>query len=324
MTGLAEVTTALVAFVDADVHVDPDWLLGLLPHFTDDRVALVAPRVVAGSGEGWLARFEALRSPLDLGPEPASIRARTRVSYVPSACILVRADALRAVGGFDPDLRVGEDVDLVWRLVAAGHIVRYEPSVTVRHDVRPTLTAWLKQRQSYGQSAGPLAKRHQGALAPLGVSGWSAGVWGLLGFGHPVAAVAVAAGTGVALMRKLPQLPRKAALNLVRYGHLGAGKQIASAIVRVWWPLALLAAIFSKRARRIVLASALIPALLDWRKDRSKLDPVRYVALRLLDDGAYGFGLWQGSWQARTAEPLVPDFTSWPRPSRFERRSSGA
>jgi mycofactocin glycosyltransferase len=339
-TGLTEVTTPLVAFVDADVVVSPGWLDGLLPHFIDDRVALVAPRVMATAGDGVLARFEAVRSPIDLGPEPARVgakkqtshlpppspitrvRARTRVSYLPTAAIVVRADVLRAIGGFDVGLRTGEDVDLMWRLVDAGYIVRYEPSVVVHHATRPTLRSWLKQRQGYGQSAGPLATRHPGALAPLGVSGWSAGVWGLVGLGHPIAAVGVAVGTAVALVKKLPTMPTKAALNLVRYGHLGAAKQIASAITRAWWPLALLVSVFSKRARRVVLASAVVPALMDWRKDRPKLDPAQYVALRVLDDGAYGFGLWQGAWRARTTEPLTPDLTSWPRPSRFERRSS--
>ena len=322
-TGLTEVTTPLVAFVDADVLVTPGWLDGLLHHFVDDRVALVAPRVMATVGDGVLARFEAVRSPIDLGSEPARVRARTRVSYLPTAAIVVRADVLRTLGGFDPGLRTGEDVDLMWRLVDAGYIVRYEPSVVVHHATRPSLASWLRQRQGYGQSAGPLATRHPGALAPLGVSGWSAGVWGLVGLGQPIAAMGVAVGTAVALVKKLPTIPKRAALNLVRYGHLGAAKQIASAITRAWWPLALLAALVSKRARRVVLASAVIPASMDWRKDRPKIDPARYVALRVLDDGAYGFGLWQGAWRARTAEPLTPDFTSWPRPSRFERRSSG-
>lgn len=322
-TGLTEVTTPLVAFVDADVLATPGWLDGLLPHFVDGRVALVAPRVMATLGDGVLARFEAVRSPIDLGSEPARVRARTRVSYLPTAAIVVRADVLRTLWGFDPGLRTGEDVDLMWRLVDAGYIVRYEPSVVVHHATRPSLASWLRQRQGYGQSAGPLATRHPGALAPLGVSGWSAGVWGLVGLGHPIAALGVAAGTAVALTKKLPSLPKKAALNLVRYGHLGAAKQIASAITRAWWPLALLAAVISKRARRAVLASAIIPALMDWQKDRPKLDPARYMVLRVLDDGAYGFGLWQGAWRARTLEPVTPDFTSWPRPSRFERRSSG-
>ncbi|MEO7371050.1 MAG: glycosyltransferase, partial [Ilumatobacteraceae bacterium] len=43
-TGLAEVTTPFVAFVDTDVDLHDDWLDALLPHFDDPLVALVAPR----------------------------------------------------------------------------------------------------------------------------------------------------------------------------------------------------------------------------------------------------------------------------------------
>ena len=78
-----------------------------------------------------VARYDAEHSPLDLGPEPARVRAGTRVSYVPAAAIVCRVDAIREIGGFDEALRFGEDVDLVWRLDAAGWRCRYEPVATV-------------------------------------------------------------------------------------------------------------------------------------------------------------------------------------------------
>ena len=67
-TGLAAVTTPLVAFVDTDVRAAPGWMAALLVHFADERVAAVAPRVRAEPGDGLVARYEQGRSPLDLGP----------------------------------------------------------------------------------------------------------------------------------------------------------------------------------------------------------------------------------------------------------------
>lgn len=49
MAGLDLVTTPLVAFVDADVIVPDAWLDGLLPHFDDPLVGLVAPASGASS-----------------------------------------------------------------------------------------------------------------------------------------------------------------------------------------------------------------------------------------------------------------------------------
>ena len=74
------------------------WLEPLLSCFDDARVALAAPRVTApspGPRAGILDRYEAARSPLDLGPVEGRVRARTRVSYVPAAALLARAAAVR-------------------------------------------------------------------------------------------------------------------------------------------------------------------------------------------------------------------------------------
>jgi hypothetical protein len=209
----------------------------------------------------------------------------------------------------------------VWRLDESGLRVRYEPAGVVDHEPRRTLPAWLAQRASYGRSAADLATRHPGAAPPLAVSGWSAAVWALAAAGAPVAALATAGGTALALSRKLQNLddPVGEALRLTGAGHLFAGRMLASAITRAWWPVVVALALVSRRARRVLAAAALIPALVDWIGQRPPLDPVRYVGLRLLDDAAYGTGLWQGAFDRRTAAPLLPDLTSWPRPSRYDR-----
>jgi mycofactocin system glycosyltransferase len=310
--GLAEVTTPLVAFVDTDVELDADWLQPLLRHFTDPRVALVAPRVVSSEGSTALAGYETARSPLDLGDQSGRIVAGTRISYVPAAAILVRTDALREIGGFDESLRTGEDVDMVWRLVAAGHRCRYEPTSTVNHRPRPSVRQWVRQRVAYGRSAPALDRKHRGAVAPLRMSGWSAAVWALVFARRPAAAVAVAGGTIVALRRKIPDLPPAESVRLVGLGHLYAGRQVASAITRVWWPVAVLAALVVRRTRLPLLCAALVPPLLDWRGRRGPLDPVRYVALHLADDVAYGTGVWIGAVELRTVGALAPTFTNWP------------
>ena len=341
--GLALVTTPLVLFVDADVRLPDDgrWLDVLLAHFVDDRVALVAPRVASEGGAGrssaatntaatMIAWYEQARAPLDLGGAPGPVRARTRVSYVPSAVWLARVDALRAVGGFDGELRTGEDVDLVWRLDERGWRARYEPSAVVHHAPRATTGAFVRQRFGYGASAGPLAVRHPGALAPVGVSAWSAAVWGLamLGPAGVAAGAAVGMGSAAALARRFRHLshPVAEAMRLAGRGHLYAGRQLAEAIARPWWPLAALASVASRRARRVVAVVLVVPAVVDWYRTRRahQLDPARYLLLRLLDDGAYGLGVWRGALRAGTIAPLVPDLTSWPRPSRYEQRQRPA
>lgn len=313
-TALAEVHTPLVAFVDSDVQLSPDWLAPLLAHFDDPQVVAVAPRVRSAGdhgaeGHGLLAAYERIRSPLDLGPQPARVAAGSRVSYVPSAALLCRTDVVRAVGGFDPELRFGEDVDLVWRLSTAGRC-RYEPASEVSHAPRATWQAWLAQRAAYGSSAAPLARRHPGALAPLRASGWSIGVWALILMRRPWLAVGLGAWTAVALRRKLADLPAAVTTELVVRGHLGTGRQLADATRRAWWPVAVVTAMLSRRARLAVVAAVLAPVL-QWRPGQG-IDPLRYTAIRVTDDVAYGVGLWRGVWAQRDASAVVPDVRGWP------------
>ncbi|HEX3947737.1 MAG TPA: mycofactocin biosynthesis glycosyltransferase MftF, partial [Acidimicrobiales bacterium] len=165
-TGLAVVTTPLVAFVDSDCVPRPDWINGLVGHLADPLVACVAGRMVplpapAPTPIGLMARYAQSRLPLDLGPRPAAVAPGRRVAYVPSANLVARRAALGA--GFDETLRYGEDVDLIWRLVEAGWRVRYEPAVEVPHEEPPSGWRLLRRRFEYGTSAGPLSVLHPGS-----------------------------------------------------------------------------------------------------------------------------------------------------------------
>jgi hypothetical protein len=68
-----------------------------------------------------------------------------------------------------------------------------------------------------------------------------------------------------------------------------------------------------------IVAAVLAPSIIDWIRTRPDIAPLPYVALRLADDVAYGAGVWVGSVRAGTLEPLLPEVTSWPKPSRYSR-----
>ncbi|HVU92608.1 MAG TPA: mycofactocin biosynthesis glycosyltransferase MftF, partial [Jatrophihabitans sp.] len=172
-TGVAAAQTQLLLFVDSDTVPSGDWIAPLVAHLGDPVVAAVAPRITPLADRGWAGRFTATRGALDLGARPASVRPYGRVSYVPSTALLVRRAALAGTG-FDARLRVGEDVDLVWRLLAGGWTVRYEPGVSVGHVEPRGWRRLLARRFRYGTSAAPLATRHPGNVAPLVLHSWFA------------------------------------------------------------------------------------------------------------------------------------------------------
>lgn len=312
-TGLAEVTTPIVAFVDADVEPQAGWLEPLLCLFNDPAVAGAAPQVSSRPGPWLIELWEHLHSPLDLGHEPARVAPRARVSYVPTACLLLRADAVRDVGGFDPALRYGEDVDLVWRLIDAGHTIRYEPGAVVRHRARPSWRALSEQRRSYGTAAAPLAERHPNQVPPLIASWWSVAAIALTATGHWILGLGLGAFGTRSLVPKLESLPepKKRALSISLWGNRAVAEQMASATTRTWWPVALLGALVSRRIRMAVGLAVAVPSLTSWWRSERTIKPLTWIALRLFDDMSYGAGVWQGCIDHKTIEPLLPDLRDW-------------
>jgi mycofactocin system glycosyltransferase len=318
-TGLAACKTGFVAFLDSDVVPRRGWLEALLGHFCDPTVALVAPRIVGlAQTDHLVARYEAVRSSLDLGQREAPVIPYTSVSYVPSAAIICRTSKLRDIGGFDETLRSGEDVDLCWRLVEAGARLRYEPIAQVGHDHRTQLRDWIARKAFYGGSAAPLSVRHPDKIAPLMISGWALAAWILMAIGSSfsyLASVLVAALTGRRIAKTLQGADTQICdvLAVAARGLWSSAMQLASAICRHYWPVALLAAIVFRPCRRVVLIAAVIDGVVDWASRRRSADEdvkpiglLTYVLLKRLDDLAYGLGLWYGVVRERNIGPLKP------------------
>jgi mycofactocin glycosyltransferase len=101
-----------------------------------------------------------------------------------------------------------------------------------------------------------------------------------------------------------PPVPLAAAL--VAGGVLASGRSLARAVTRHHWPLAVAAALISRRARRRVLAAAVLDAVDGWWPVRQEVDLIRFAAARRLDDLAYGTGLWAGALRARDPRALIP------------------
>ncbi|MEO9222487.1 MAG: mycofactocin biosynthesis glycosyltransferase MftF, partial [Mycobacteriaceae bacterium] len=312
-TGLAQARTEFVAFLDSDVVPASGWLPPLLAHLSDPAVALVAPRITALDGaRGWIARYERDHSSLDLGPREAPVVPHSRVAYVPSAALVLRRRAVTDCG-FDESMPVAEDVDLCWRLHAQGWRLRYEPAATVAHQHRTTAGQWLRRKAFYGTGAAALAVRHPGKVSPLVLAPWTALACALLAGATPgglIGAAAFTAASAVRISRTVAGLhhPLRLATLLAARGLGGACAQLAAAACRSYWPLSVALALTLPRARRVLVVVAVVEGLADWVQHRGpgSLDPLRYLAVKRLDDLAYGAGLWSGVVRGGSAAALRP------------------
>jgi hypothetical protein len=199
--------------------------------------------------------------------------------------------------------------------------VRYDPSVVVDHSEPAGLRPALARRFRYGTSAAALADRHPGRLAPAVLSPWPTLVVGLLLAGRPASAAWLAGRQSVVFGRRLRGLGLPARWGARWFGE--ATYHSALSVGRYLGMFALpLVPVYLRRGGSVrALAIVALPALDEWWRRRPALDPLRWSALTLADDAAYGAGVWWGSIRTRTAAPLVPVVTARARDQRSRPRT---
>jgi mycofactocin system glycosyltransferase len=330
------VEAAIIAFIDSDCVPSGRWIEELAGHFADPLVGAVAPRIVAAptATTTWASRYTAACGSLDLGDREGRVLPATRLAYVPTAALLVRQTALRDLlpdapdrfDVFDETLRIGEDVDLIWRLHEAGWRIRYDPAVRVAHREPDSWPALLSRRFRYGTSAAPLAVRHPDAMAPLALHPWPAvTVAGLLARRPQIAGAGFVA--SVLTMRRTLRRARvptdglaPAMLDATRQTWLGIGRyatQFAAPVLVAFLLTPGGGSRATRWGRRAAAASLLLgPPLTTWRQHRPDLDPARFALGNLADHLAYGAGVWTGSAREHTTIPIRPLIAS--RPLRID------
>lgn len=137
---------AILGFVNNDIEAQSaNWLAEMLRWFSDPKIAAVGPKLLYPDGRiqhaglvtgvaGGAGHLYKYREGGDPGPFAHLARARD-VSALTGACLLVRADAFRAVGGFDETAFpvAFNDVDLCLKLRAAGHRLLWTPDAVLIH-----------------------------------------------------------------------------------------------------------------------------------------------------------------------------------------------
>lgn len=172
----------VVAFVDDDAQVATGWRSAL-------EAALPGVDAVCGRVAVPLAQQGIERPVAVTADVPAQALSTGSSLRGVSANLVVRRTALELVGGFDERLgpgtwsRAGEDLELQDRLLRAGLVVRYEPSVLAFHDQWRSRRELLRLDYGYGVGAGARAAWTRG---PAGRAVLREGLWdnGIRPVGH--------------------------------------------------------------------------------------------------------------------------------------------
>ena len=309
-TGIAAVTTKVVACVDTDVTVTTEQVAALAAHVIDSDVGAVAPRITCVNDGTFIGEFESHHSPLDLGSVPALVRPMSRVSYLPATVLVCNVQLLRAVGGFDDSIRMGEDVDLVWRFIEDGIPCRYVPSIECHHKVRRSIGKMLKQRYDYGTSAALLDARHPRATSPLRAHALLlvTAITVLMGYIFFAIILMVPTLAYFVVSLRATSIPVRTRTRLAWKALTSTTRLLARAIMRAWWPLFFIATFVSLRLGAMFTFSAFVPPLFGLVRNKPG-HPFRYLVIRILDGMAYGTGVWVGAMRAHSLRCLLPVIT---------------
>ena len=156
--GIEAATGDVIAFLDDDASPQPQWLAQACRHFSRDKVGAVGGPAITPPRDPPLAQLggEVYESPLVSGTARfryVSERLR-KVDDIPSCNLLVRANVLREVGGFNTRYWPGEDTILCLDIVRRGHEMVYDPFAIVFHHRRPLFGPHLRQIGRYAHHRG--------------------------------------------------------------------------------------------------------------------------------------------------------------------------
>jgi len=139
---LVEGDSGFFLLMHDDVALDPGAVTAMVEEVYRSNAGIVGPKLVEWDDPRVLqvVGYDADRlGVLDSDIEPGEIDQEQHdavrdVFVVPSACLLIRADLFRTLGGFEPTIDFhGDDVDLCWRAHASGARVVVVPAARARH-----------------------------------------------------------------------------------------------------------------------------------------------------------------------------------------------
>ena len=145
--GAAQASHEWVAFTDAGIRLESNWLEALVAKAeADDSID-----VVYGSWQPVTDTFFKQCAAIAYVPPPTLHDGIiTRPRFIAST--LLRREAWRAVNGFPEELRSAEDLLFMDRVENAGYRFVFEPRAQVHWDLRPTLWATFKRFVVYSRN----------------------------------------------------------------------------------------------------------------------------------------------------------------------------
>jgi glycosyltransferase involved in cell wall biosynthesis len=153
-TGIETSDGELLAFVDADVIAEPDWLETGVSSMREHDAAYAGCRVDVEGSESTLAGQYDVHTgfPVEEYVE--------EFDFAPTCALFVERDLVCEVGTFDGELFSGGDVEFGNRVAASGRTLHYVPAARVVHPARTSLRSLLGKYVRVGRGIAQRSRRY--------------------------------------------------------------------------------------------------------------------------------------------------------------------
>ena len=174
--GLQAATGEIIAYTDSDCMPDLDWLYFLVATLLPGTYA-----AVGGPNSNPPAKNSVAAAVAACPGAPTHVLlSDTEAEHIPGCNMAYWRTVLSEIGGFDAEFRTaGDDVDVCWRLLQAGHRIGFSPSALVWHHRRFTMQAYIRQQKGYGEAEAMLRFKHMHYFDPQGSARWKGVIYGL-------------------------------------------------------------------------------------------------------------------------------------------------
>lgn len=297
----------IVAFTDSDCIADPGWLRDLVPYFEDSRNVLVGGYVASYFTQSRLDRYEEVKSPLCMGERTVVGYGAASDFYVPTCNLLVKKEAYVRVGGLNEGQRVGEDVDLCWKLKEAGFRLVYVPKGRVRHKHRNRFLQTFSRRFDYGTSEPLLHRKHpqSGKRYP-----WNSATMAILGLCASVLLLGTLLPLGLALIVLIADtlsrkrryqrqiriaLPLKDIFKSTVETHFQLIYYLTSHLARYHLVTMMVSALVFKPLVPLLIAAVIVPSASEFVTKRPRLSYPLFLFFYLAEQLSYQLGVLHGS-----------------------------
>ncbi len=161
--GIVEANGSIVLFTDADCIPDPRFVSEICRPLLDDPAVAGVKGAYRTTQRSLAARF----AQAEFEERYRLMSRQESIDFVDTYAAAFRRRVLDEVGHFDTSFPVpnNEDVDLSYRIAAAGHRMAFAPAAVVVHRHRPTLASYLRLKVSRGFWRMKVYRRYPGKAA---------------------------------------------------------------------------------------------------------------------------------------------------------------